>query len=396
MIAESKKSEKFVDTIEFIYQKILLLNDNEFNRYSLHYGKAGLLVFLANYYKIKNDKNIESQIQCLIEEIVLNLKNDVNKISFSHGVSGMIWALKYVNNLFSNCFFDDDFFDILDREVLDCTKIIVSNGELDFMHDGLGSILPIIDTENKSFFIDKIINHSLYDKIGHHLWLEEFLDEKYIINLGLAHGQPAMWYFLSLLLENEQDVMRISTIVEESYKTMVKYFSNPNAVSRFAAVGYINKQYNFEKKEGCAPLSWCYSDLTIANTLVLLGKKLKNNFLYAEGEKMAINTINRDTFESAGFKGLCLCHGASSCICVYDNLYHLTNNVSFQKTSLKWAAKASEFINTHEKLFFQMNGARPEYLGSMLDGYVGLGLSLISLINTDEKLQSWKRCILLR
>ena len=111
---------------------------------------------------------------------------------------------------------------------------------------------------------------------------------------------------------------------------------------------------------------------------------------------MAINTINRDTFESAGFKGLCLCHGASSCICVYDNLYHLTNNVSFQKTSLKWAAKASEFINTHEKLFFQMNGARPEYLGSMLDGYVGLGLSLISLINTDEKLQSWKRCILLR
>lgn len=386
---------KILNLIKDIDNILSRAGDKGYDGISLHLGKAGYLVFLCHYYKLSQKEELIPRIDSLSDEIIETVFSKDLPLNFTHGVFGSMWGLKYSNELLDSVFFDEAELAESDHDMLEAIKSLLSGRVNDFMHGGLGGILAInsaLINENSAELFDSIVDSSQFEKTGLYLWLD-FMDgdnnEHY--NLGLAHGQPAYWYFLNYLAQiNPKLKSRALEIITESYRIVKKFQFNTDSFPSYGAIGNGEIIANDESSR----LSWCYGDLSLANTLILIGKELNSDFLLNEGLALAIRTTKRDAFDKAGVIDLCLCHGAASCITIYTNLFYLTGEMIFKDASEKWIQLAIDFYQTDSVRFYEPEKVAPaNYNTSMLNGYVGLGLSLISALDGD--LRMWNRCLLL-
>ena len=124
----------FKDELEFVYEKLIRFKSDAYDSYSLLNGKTGYLIFLAYYNKTFNDTRSFNKITELIAEIIVNLQNENLELNFCRGISGMVWALKHVNKLYSGKFFNDVTFYEIDNVIRVYIDKSLNVGDYDFLH----------------------------------------------------------------------------------------------------------------------------------------------------------------------------------------------------------------------------------------------------------------------
>lgn len=388
-------NKKILSLIEDIDMTLKQAGDKGFDDVSLHLGKGGLLLFLSHYYKLSQKQELIPRIDALFDEIIEIVFSKDLPLNFTHGVFGSMWSLKYSNAILDSAFFEASELEDSDANMLESVKALLEGKISDFMHGGLGGILainPNLIRENSRELFTTLLSLSQFDKTGLYLWLDfKDGDDQEHYNLGLAHGQPSFWYFLFYLATLNPDLKPTALhVITESYNSINQFQFNTFSFPSYGALGNNGVIKNNEPSR----LSWCYGDLSIANTLILIGKGLENNYLTSEGLELAIRTTKRETFKDAGVIDLCLCHGAASCINIYTNLFYLTGESIFKEASDKWIELTVDFYQKDSIRFYEPEKAGPSKFNmSMLNGYVGLGLSLLAAIDGD--LRKWNQCLLL-
>lgn len=385
--------QKVHTVLEDIYKQISFLTEKEYDNYSLHFGKAGLLLFYGHWCKYFSDKNTEHKFSDLFSDVFDSLFEEEQIPNFSHGIYGKIWALKYTNELFDLEFFGIDELESINQIIFDSVVEQLKVGHNDFMHEGLGGILALDKkflNNNSSYLFDLLLSTSIYKDTSKYLWVDYYNGDEEKYNLGLAHGQPSFWYFLSYLSKFCNREQEARSIITQAYSKVKEFKVN----NYFPSYGTICNNLITIEETYARVGSWCYGDLSIANTLVLIGKSLEIPDLYEEGILLAKNIIQLNNFEKTGLYDLCLCHGASSCISIYLSLFEQTKDSVFATSAQHWVNYSVDFYNKDGIRFYNSSQSMPaKYYASLLNGYIGYGLSLIASL---DKTLKWGQCLLLK
>jgi len=381
-------------------------------------GKAGIILFLANYYQIEKQEQHLSIIYELINDILNNLENE--KSGSLSGVAGIGWTLQYLVKK-----------DILRRDQINpylqqiYTAIASSlhqyfdNGYYDLMHGYIGKLIFLIDANEYSSDPSKIVqlleeSIMFFQKTAIRgssqtmYWRQPDFGSSAIENkacLGMAHGIPSIISFLSLLLEGKcltnKKSKEAAVLIEQSCQWI------------------LDKENQYKVKNGLFPtfippneenldsfLAWCYGDLGIAISLIRAGNALNNKRLYKEGVRIAEHAAKRPIEHSGVSSDLkridsTLCHGTFGILYQFHLLYKRTGIQIFKKTTEYWLNLATSHINFDEPFcnlkscITSRNSSIKEWetLHSLLGGVSGVGLVLLSMYSS--KCNDWLRILLL-
>ena len=205
------------------------------------------------------------------------------------------------------------------------------------------------------------------------------------INLGLAHGNFGT---LAVLIKAYR-LQQHTNLKEIIYKLSCYLLKQGKFSEKSSYFGYTNG----DGKE--SRLGWCYGDLS--NSLVLwhAGKALNDDEIMATAKKMALLAAKRK-IENSSVDDMGLCHGASGNAVIFQSLYKAMNEKPLLDASNYWYSVLLNAFNSEKGLeaLWRYNPPKKRYEESfgLLEGYAGIGLSLLSLLELDS---SWKSLLLM-
>lgn len=365
----------------------------EFQDITLFEGLAGKLLFdieLAN----------ATDTFCRQEEILNDLKsiyakvNDLDNISLSRGVTGIFYLRDYLSKI--------DLIECEDDEI-NIAKFFYDDAlteeiDLDYLHGMSGVILR--ELEGKKEINSKLMNRwiefiSMKNEKNSDSELKWKIfstqnngELKKVYSLGLAHGTPSLILILLKLYKK-----RGGKLERKLLDAAVKFLLNSKYESRG---DYFFPNQIVEGVKSRSRLAWCYGDLGCALALFHYGKEVKNNEII----KFAVNVFDshlnkldpvRYNVFDADF-----CHGSVGIAHIYARMYNYTNYERYRLYSEYWYKVTLDKANFLDGLagfkhYTGDNGCVNKY--GLLEGIIGIGLSLISSINKSEP--KWDRCLLL-
>jgi hypothetical protein len=228
--------------------------------------------------------------------------------------------------------------------------------------------------------------------------------EKDYVNLGLAHGMPSILLLLlrAYKLNTKSDT---GAFLEQTINKAVNYIlahQLSQASSLYPAL-IIQGEPMIASR-----LAWCYGDLSIAFTLVVLGKQLNNQYYLDQGLKAALLCASRNLddsgvhwIESQEAFDVGWCHGTSGIAHLFHQLSLLVPETpQFNIAYEYWLELTVD--NLEKKLKSYTSGVEPRKEAtdgyswipdlSLLDGIAGTGLVLIA--SQDAHLSSWNSLFL--
>ncbi|WP_299463277.1 lanthionine synthetase LanC family protein [uncultured Microscilla sp.] len=404
-----------------IADNLLSCQEKSENTGDIFSGKAGVILFLANYYHIEKRNCYVNTIFELLNSTLNNLQNE--KSGSMSGVAGIGWILQYLVNI-----------GILDKKEVypylqQINTAVVSSlnqdfdaGYYDLMHGYIGKLIFLMDsneyskkTSNVVKFVEESIHFfqqtSIRDCPQKIFWKQtNFGDISFESKacLGMAHGIPSIISFLSLLLE-------------ENYLTNDKK-KEARILIEQSCEWILDKEGKYEVKNGLFPtfippneanldsfLAWCYGDLGIAISFIRAGKVLSNKRLYKEGIRIATHAAQRQLKNSGishdlSRSDITLCHGSFGILYQFHLLYKKTRVQAFKMAREYWLGISlsnisidEPFCNLKSCISSRKSKAKEwETLYSLLGGVSGVGLVLSSIYSHQGSTsQDWARILLL-
>jgi len=348
-------------------------------------GLAGNCVFYANIYLFYKEERQYVMLENSLKELIELLSSNNLSSTFSNGISGIIWMLKYLNKIgllesideLGLSRFNSLLNTRIEKELLD--------KNWDFLHGALGMSLCLGKDNNYS--INRIVNY-FYEKQVPAENKSFSLDSQLHpgkINLGLSHGITSILYFLLLGL-NQKGLKRKSLLLIKSIiNTLLNHEHN-----------YDHEGYAFDCFVGDnhkSRLAWCYGDLSIAFILYKAGIVLEDESLRAKAIEIAINTTHRKTIEDTHVYDACLCHGSSGLFVLYNKFYKIIGDDRFKTTANYWLLRTLEILENNNYQFYSAIHNKWENNISLLEGLPGVGLALISAVSDIEP--TWDESLLL-
>jgi lantibiotic modifying enzyme len=401
MISETRKATCRAEVQQLC--DYLLHNKTYMDDPSLFKGKTGIALLFAYYSLAENDARARDYVYELIESILNDMAAKPLNFSYLTGISGIHWGLQHINRLFNNELFEPDFFDETATHLAAFLHKKMEEKNYDLLYGALGAYVSLTESPEQTArfdhaaFCDKLIALSTYERNGTYLWIDTISPGfNNTVNLGMAHGMPCLWYMLSVLYKRCGDE-RVLSILPASYHTVSQY-PMLNDESLFPNDLFFDEQLNERQPvvRRSSMLSWCYGDISIANSLVTSGINTGNDALVNEGIRIGLQSLTRDTIEKAGLRDPCLCHGTTSCIHIYNRLYHYTGHPAFKQAVTHWFDLGLSYrkANGYNLLELEDDDSPLEILEhSLLDGYVGIALTYLSLYSGIEP--QWDRALLL-
>ncbi len=381
----------------------LFLENHETRKNYLTYdiGLLSGLIGISNFY-ILYDTYFKAN--CSDEALNIILSKTLEKISglnksHSSGLSGLMFQIDFLCNM-----------DVLDKESVDIDYNEINNAlmefcnrafskhDLDPLYGGLSPLPYFFESKNTkalNYVLELIFNSLKKTTLcNYHFLSKRFSDQEpqyETINAGLAHGLPGLIFYLSkinlLIPKNE----KLELIVTDLINFMIKY-KNKDRMSlfpqEFGNTVYLNSR-----------LSWCYGDLTIANTIYFAGKSFNNKAWIDEGINIMMYNTKRLELKQNFVVDAGVCHGASGIAYLFQKFYYETGIKDFNDTAKYWLDKTFDFSIYEDgaagfKAFKgEQQGYNNEY--GMLEGISGIGLVMFSFLSDNELYRKWDRAILL-
>jgi len=381
------------------------ISDNQSQGNSLFSGLVGSSIYTAYYYKRYRLEKTYNLLILQLEQIINNLKEYNGSLHFEDGLIGIICGLNIVNEILEYSVFENDYFQVYYEFIYNYTLKNFEQGNYDLFYGGGGGYVSLSSFPSKlnkvriSKLFDTLISTSVVSKTKEMLWLDSQnrkITNKEYFNFGLAHGMPAIWIILTKMatsLSESKQKVALST-VKSSLKSMDKYILNHGdyMFSEFPIGIQLNSKLIEDSPDNriSSKLSWCYGDLSIAYALTYCGKTLKSNDLYERGVKLGLYTLHRSDLKSAALEDSCLCHGASSCVMLYDSLSTLTGESAFIKARERWIQLSESFKRPYLYEFLKLENRDDHH--NLLTGSVGVGFVYFSII--DKKFKEWQKIFL--
>lgn len=378
------------------------------NNFSLFTGIGGLPIFYFLLFQYTKDSKYVEKANSIISQI-FEMLNSVNySVTYCNGLSGIGFMLNYITN--TGCFnmleIDESLCEI-DDFIFDYTiKRIKSSEDLDFLHGAFGTTYYLLTRiDNNPFLKEKTrhIFHMLCNVLNKEIdKSKEVLEVRHIdegfhkTNCGLAHGHGSYIIILAKGLQKFQEDDFIKNTLRKSIDCLLSFQSkNDNTISCFPAIAISPHTANYE-----IPMGWCYGDQTASLSLYRGGIALEDKDVTEKAIKIALKTLNRNSFVKAQLSPLtdaCFCHGSASVAYLNKKWGQITNNNEFYKLYQHFVMVTIEKGNNN-------NGyaGYQKYLGDnkhenaigLLDGVIGVGVVLLDYLLEGNQLK-WDSFFLL-
>ncbi len=370
------------------------------NKVSLMGGISGMILLQSTLSQYFHDKQLKKEMYENISRLIYLLENEETlTFTFCDGIAGVGWLFIYLKDKKLIEIDVDEFLDEIDVTLSNLIDLLISDENYDFLNGLVG--IGIYFLKRKKYDVVKRMISSLYSKIS-----DEFIEIKFVnknfngnryYDFGLAHGNAAILFFISKCYS--LNILRTKCF--KIIKGMVKFFfNNIQSNDSIAIFPYKipSEQYKKDKTIQFCRLGWCYGDLSILHTLLLVSiwindKKLNKRVL----EMLKNKTSNRKSIKQTLINDAGFCHGAAGVGYIFYKLYKLTGEKIFLYTSTFWTKKTlqnSKGAGIGGKYILNIKTEKSISPWELLTGYAGIGLFLSSIISIDKN-NDWDEIFLL-
>ncbi len=357
-------------------------------------GKAGAALFFFYYHRYTQEEKYLDKAYTLIDEI-LDFSNITPKTySLCNGLSGIYWLIHHLyNNKFISEQPNEIIGDIEDVLFDNATKDFES-GFYDYLHGPLGVSLALL--ENNSNVTQKHIKLSVehLDRISKRnsenlvfwtdespLWYEKpsLLENGKFINIHLAHGMASITMILAKIYSKTGDQL-CKKLIESAEDFILKQKRDFNKTGSFFPLAI----HALSGPDAHSRLAWCYGDVGIGIGMQQISTILNNNTYKIQASNILLTTGQRRDLQNNGIADAGFCHGTIGLAHIYQRMYSYTMDKKFEEIANFWYKTTLDFSVTKngENYFKAIDSiTEKEDCISLIDGNIGIGLSLISAVS---------------
>ena len=390
----NSEQQELITLILYDLKYRVLDNLDSIESNGLFNGLAGHLLFLFHFQRFNSNSISQKLFDCKLDDIVNDL--DPYEYDLCNGLAGKLWFLEYVSQ-FDQENYDSDTLIEFDAFFSSILNTQPWRGEIEVVL-GLAGFIPYIkrrhNYSDQSVLLELFFNQleTLSEKDNNNLftWCQPsnslFISNKETskeYNLGFAHGVPGIIMALLPSLDIPYLKSKSTRLVLGACNWLVSQKKeNKDSTSYFSY--YVGDTSD-------SRLGWCYGDLTIALTLLRVGKKLDNTELINEAKNIAYKASLRDV-EEAGVKDAGVCHGSVGILFIFMLIHKESPDQRIKQTIEYWL---DYILKSYKKNGIDALLECAEFNNKstgLLTGCSGIGLALLSLLTNEF---SWSESILL-
>lgn len=387
------------DVIEDLVKRIV---DTNFNNFSLMSGRLGRIVLLTTL-KISAtsfDDIIENDLKKAI--LFLDRFNYNNDTTFCNGMAGLGWVLKSLESNNYHIDLSKEYWEKINYCIKKSIDTDIKCFNYDFLHGAIGKLHYLRLNKDNNFnklnkaFIKHLNQSKIKEQYGiawHKPLINPILKEdskgvKY--DMGLAHGIPSILNYLTDIYSLEIERETVRKLINDSIAYLLSLKYKHTNLSVFPSFVFEDNRLNESR------LAWCYGDLGIAYSICRAAIICERNDWLGEGIEIALKTCERKSHINTLIFDASLCHGAAGLTIIYEKLFEMTRNETFQSTNSYWSSIVDKMLlktlnQYHYKFYDTKNGW--EDRNGLLDGLIGTTLSILSRDPQCNK--DWTSCLLI-
>ena len=347
---------------------------------SLLGGETGRAIFFSEYGKGREN----SYFKKLGQDLALKIENDLANCSYpviySSGLCGILCGLNIIESISIgyNCSIDSSEFA---DDLLQLVNKNVSTNNYDFFTGSTGLMLFFQICLHKTQLSEsleiidkaKIIRDNLFYWQSYN---KKTFEQDYV-NLGIAHGMAALFVVIgkSIVITHNEN---FNSLLKGIYNYYQQNENSQKYASIFPYGVTKNKQNEFSR------LGWCYGDVGIGSSFLIVGKCTGNTDFANYGTRILTSAAVRKDLKVNLVSDPFFCHGTSGLMMIFLNAYKLTGEQVFLESCNFWFEKT---------LYFLKQEKWQDYPTDLLNGLAGIGLALLSF-ESHENLM-WEKLLLI-
>jgi lantibiotic biosynthesis protein len=402
-----KKLEREVENIlGFIQNWENISKSRNSNHLGLFSGLTGLIVVLLDIYT-KQQSLVEKQKikEYFLHSLDIIENNETLLASYCDGLSGYGFFLLKLKQ--SNVFLDetdaeiliqiDDILVQIDEILEEQIEVFFEQDNHDLLHGVIGLGIYFLE-KDKLDLVNKIVGFliersSIKDDQVFWKKYDKYKTYTTVIDMGNAHGNSSILYFLSKILVKIPTDERIKNLIKGN---ITFYLKNKQALNDSICTYFptlINAtdfENNTHKPEN-SRLAWCYGDLGTLYTLLIVTIQINENVIYNDIVAMLKNLAQRRLETESFVIDSGFCHGTSGIAVIFDKIYNHTGKNIFLETSKYWIEETLKYKNKELNSIpsigysFQITDTNEQNF-SLLEGLTGLLYCYLNFLFQDMPL----------
>lgn len=346
---------------------------------ALYFSIMGNLLEKEQYI----DKSIDL-FSSLLEYYNNNNYNEPKTNSFftyCSGLSGLGVSLNYLVKKKYIDFEINDFNSNLQGILYEKAIYDLGKNNHDFLHGAIGIGLYLLETDfqkkNVEEFVHTLNKIKISDDENKIHWREynKYDENKYIVNLSLAHGISSIIIFLCRVYEKGI----CQNLCEELARKCVNYLISKK--QNILDYGHYFPNIIMDNQPKGGQLSWCYGEMGVGFAL----KKYAYVFKNTEIENLAFTIFsynaNKTTIDITRPLDAAICHGSAGLMMMFNRLYLDYNNEIFRNAAKYWYQYTIDFAKFEDGVagYMAYNGNSKKFdnkIYGLLDGVMGIDLAL--------------------
>lgn len=383
------------------YAERLLALPNEQHLVGLYNGICGHLLFLYQLSLVRPQLVDEQIFNDKLEHVQEGIAYLSQMHDLCNGLTGVGWTLEYFNQQQEDDY-DVQMCETIDQWLMELVSKEPWDGEIEFIY-GLAGVLAYANRRASmgaaADLHEKLVDYYLCqvkNLDGGVSWsqpsnsnfrYDKQADTEY--NLGLAHGVPGIISVLLTGFEISQNnsgkhQQQLESILIQSCDWLLSHGrKSGDDISYFSSCVGDNRNTR---------LGWCYGDLTIALTLVRVGKAINRSDYIEMARKVALDCAKRNA-KQAMISDAGLCHGSAGVALIFKLLYRQLGDDELLQAGLSWLDYSLNLYREHglDGLnCYEPMSKQYKRNSSFLMGDAGVGMCLLAYISDDFE---WLDCM---
>lgn len=394
-----KKIESKIDQIEASIFSNYKSYDR-INNSSLFCGMPGIVLLYSHFYEVTGNISFKKKSLKIFNYLLKIIETErAVTTTFCNGLAGLGWLFLYLKNNsevvdISSLLELDSFLDEIDQLLEDEVDKMLCDKNYDLLHGVLGIGLYFIKRE-KYMTVERIcvdLYHNCDFQDDEIKWkrFDKYRAKEYIFDLGLAHGNAGILYFLGKCYANHIAPAKCKFLIDGIIKFYLNNKQDLQIVeSNFPAsikAGDYSSGQNIPMK---SRLAWCYGDLGILHTLLLVSGWIDDKKSKCIFEALLVEVSMRRSASVTRLEDSQFCHGMTGVGYIFLSIYHLTQNHLFKEAAEYWINQVLDDGNNSNGLagyLFKMgDNVGWEDMMDVLNGIGGVGLFLTSYLSERKK-----------
>lgn len=372
--------------------RTILSSSNQ--NYGLYQGKTGELLFLTSLEQHFPGLVAFEDIQQHFSAIVKSVPQLPQPLSLAEGVTGVAYVFEHLSGFQPELRTLNDSFDQLLFTTLTAHS---ATTELELTKGIAGLLLYLYERRDKDF-ARKAASLLLSELEQRAIWLTDSVcswptpqnsmfrlrknSPGYEFNLGLAHGMPGIIAALLLWMDDWEFGARAGRLVCGGCDWLFEQQADAEVLGAYYP--------ELAQTQVCSRLGWCYGDLGIA---LLLGKAAvvcQRPRYFALGQQIAAFSAQRFG-AAADVTNPALCHGSAGVSLMFQLLDQVYPQTELRTVADFWYQQT--FKDPMLSCLLHAPSETAKYSTGLLNGYAGIGLTMLSTVtgHTD-----WVSCLGLR